>query len=452
MATLKLTKSAIKKFAYEGRELKEGYSRDVRWDTTVPGFGVRVYPSGHKAYVLSYRVKGRKRLEVLGSCQVLTLDQAREKAKKDLVKAGDHIDPLEEKRSAGRGKTFGDLIGDFMTRHVEAQGLKTARDIRKRLDRNIPASWKSRHADAIEAWEIEALHQRIGKADGKPYEANRTLELLRVMFRHASRWKYLAPAAPNPTDGIAKFKQRERKRWARPEEVRAIIAALDDEPNIFVRALIWLYLLTGVRKSELRQARWNDIDWTRGMLRLSETKAGQEQEVALSAPALAIIQALPRLEGNPYLFPGAKKGRHFVNIDKRWHRIRSRATVMLLSERDDPQVAGLIARLTEQLGRTPTIEEAQATAVRQGLALPTGVMDLRLHDIRRSVGSWLTQDGVDLNVVKTALRHSKIGTTLIYARLGSDAAREAMEAHGQRILEAAGKRGPVEVVKGGGAD
>jgi len=65
------------------------------------------------------------------------------------------------------------------------------------------------------------------------------------------------------------------------------------------------------------------------------------------------------------------------------------------------------------------------------------------------VGSWLTQAGVDLNLVKDALRHSNISTTLIYTRLGQDASRDAMEEHGKRILEAAGKSGPIEVVSGG---
>jgi site-specific recombinase XerD len=75
---------------------------------------------------------------------------------------------------------------------------------------------------------------------------------------------------------------------------------------------------------------------------------------------------------------------------------------------------------------------------------------LRLHDLRRTVGSWLSQDGVDLNRVRDALRHANISTTLTYAKLGEDPVREAMERHGQRILEAAGKRGPVAVVGGNG--
>ncbi len=396
MALNKLTQTTIKAFAYEG----DGKSRDARGDSAVPGLGLRIYPSGKKAFVLSYRAKGRKRLMVLGRYGAdLTLQGAREKAGKLLSKVRDRIDPLEEKRAAGRGKTFGDLIDDFMERHVEAQGLKTARAIRRRLERNIPASWKSRHADAIEGWEIEGLHQRIGKT--RPYEANRLLENLRTIYRHAPRWKYVDPSALNPTNDIKKFKERKRKRWVKPEELPELARAIDTEPNIYVRAVVWLYLLTGVRKSELLTAKWEDVDLARGQLRLPETKAGEEQTAALNVPALAILQALPRQEGNPYILPGARKGHHLVNIDKPWRRIRKAA----------------------------------------------GVEDVRLHDLRRTTGSWLAQGGVDLNRIKDALRHANISTTLIYARLGEDAAKPAMEDYGKRLMEAAGKDRPAEVVE-----
>ena len=114
------------------------------------------------------------------------------------------------------------------------------------------------------------------------------------------------------------------------------------------------------------------------------------------------MQATPAMEGNPYLLPGAKKGHH-LSIDLPWQRIRTAA----------------------------------------------GLEDVRLHDLRRTVGSWMTQDHVDLNTIKDALRHADIATTMTYARLGQDAAREPMEDHGRRILEAAGRRGPLLVVEGG---
>ena len=392
---MNLTSRAITSFEYQG-----GW--DVRWDDAIPGLGVRIFPSGKKSYLLRYRAKGRRRYMTLGRVGAdITLAQARDRARKYRVEVLDGGDPLETRRAAARGKTFGDLVMTYLERHVEAQRLKTGAATKRRLERNIPASWKARNADSIAGWEIEALHQRIGKT--RPYEANRLLEILRTMYRHAPRWLYLDAGTPNPTDGIKKFREQKRKRWVTPEELPALATAIDVEPNIYVRTALWTYLLTGVRKTELLQARWDDVDWQRGTLKLPETKSGEEQVVALSAAALAIFQGVPHLDGNPYILPGAISGHHLVNIDKAWRRVRKRA----------------------------------------------GVEDVRLHDLRRTVGSWLTQHGADLNLVKDALRHASISTTLTYARLGADPARAAMEDHGRRILEAAGKRGPREVVAGG---
>ena len=163
-----------------------------------------------------------------------------------------------------------------------------------------------------------------------------------------------------------------------------------------------LYLLTGLRKTELLRARRDDVDWNRGTLHLPDTKSGEEQSATLSGAALAILQSIPQQEGNPYFLCGAKPGHHLVNIEKPWRRIRKAA----------------------------------------------GLEDVRLHDLRRTTGSWLSQASVDLNLIREALRHQNISTTLTYARLGQDAARDVMEEHGKRILEAAGRHGPLVVVGG----
>ena len=80
-STTKLTKRKIDSFFYQGR----GVSRDVRWDGLIPGFGIRIHPSGRKTFVLSYRCNGRKRLMSLGVYGVITLDEARDLARKASV-------------------------------------------------------------------------------------------------------------------------------------------------------------------------------------------------------------------------------------------------------------------------------------------------------------------------------------------------------------------------------
>ena len=396
MAT-KLTQRGIKSATYRG-----GW--DVRWDSAVTGLGLRVYPSGKKAFLVSYRVHGRKRRMTLGSFGTITLDQARRKARRELGKVADGRDPLGEREQKAQGETFEDLMKKYIEDYAKGPQFpkkprkKTWKADEDRLERHVPRGWKGRKVDDIERWEVERLHNQIGAL--YLYEANRLLSLLGKMFRLAKVWGFIKPTADNPAEGIERYKEHKRKRWLTPEELPGLAKAIDAEGNIYVRAAIWLYLLTGLRKSELLEGKRDDVDWERGQLRLPETKSGDEQIAALSAPALAILQALPRQEGNPYILPGAKKGHHLVNIDKPWRRIRKAA----------------------------------------------GVDDVRLHDLRRTVGSWLTQGGVDLNRIKDALRHANIETTLIYARLGEDAAKPVMEEHGRRILEAAGKHRPVEVV------
>ncbi len=220
--------------------------------------------------------------------------------------------------------------------------------------------------------------------------------------------------------------------------------AIDGEPNIYARAASWLYLLTGLRKEELTTAKWKDVDWDRGVLRLPETKSGEEQDAVLNAPALTILRSIPRLDGNPYILPGSKPRGHFTNIDRPWRRIRARASVDLWQHSQDRQVSDLIERLSRESGRVPNAEEVEAAAKREDVELPTGLLDARLHDLRRTVGSWMSQASIDLNTIKEALRHSSISTTLTYARLGADPARQAMEEHGRRVMEIAGRQRVVE--------
>ena len=94
------------------------------------------------------------------------------------------------------------------------------------------------------------------------------IEILRRMFNLAKMWGILEEADPNPAEGIDKFRERKRKRFATEAELPRIVAAIDEVPNIYIRAAIWLYLLTGVRKSELLQAKRADVDFASAMLRL----------------------------------------------------------------------------------------------------------------------------------------------------------------------------------------
>jgi len=129
------------------------------------------------------------------------------------------------------------------------------------------------------------------------------------------------------------------------------------------------------------------------------TKNGQPHEVPLSAPAAALLDGLPRQEGNPYIFPGRKEETHLESIRGPWDRVRVAA----------------------------------------------GVADARLHDLRRTVGSWLAQSGNSLHLIGRVLNHANQSTTAIYARFAQDHVRDALDQHAARILGAAGKLPSAEV-------
>ena len=213
------------------------------------------------------------------------------------------------------------------------------------------------------------------------------------MFELGKRWGFVPEERANPAKGIEHFKEHKRDRWVTPDELPRLTQAIDQEVNLYARYAFWLYLLTGMRKMELLTAKWEYIDWERRELRIPQTKGGRVLYLPLSEAALTLLRNIPQLQGNPFVLPGAKEGKHLVNISKPWRRVRKAA----------------------------------------------GIPDVRLHDLRRTVGSWLAQAGNSLHLIGRILNHSTQSTTAVYARFAQDHVRQALQAHGKRILGVAGK-------------
>lgn len=138
------------------------------------------------------------------------------------------------------------------------------------------------------------------------------------MFELAKQWGYLEETGKNPAHGVTKFKEEKRDRYVTLEELPLLAVAIKQARNIYVQYAILLYLLTGLRKNELLKARWDDIDWSRRELCIRDNKSDCPHYVALSSPALELLQVIPHQQDNTYIIPGAKAGQHLVNIDKPW--------------------------------------------------------------------------------------------------------------------------------------
>jgi integrase len=249
--------------------------------------------------------------------------------------------------------------------------------------------WASRPLSGIRKADCQALHSRVGREHGR-YAANRLLALLRAMFNKADGVGY---EGPNPTAGIKKFPEEKRDRFLHGHELKAFFQSLADEPNATLRDYFAVALFTGGRKSNVLAMRWEDVDLAAGIWRIPETKSGIPVVVPLTAPVLAILQARQETtNGCPWVFPGRGKTGHLVEPKTAWKRIIERA----------------------------------------------GLEDVRPHDLRRSLGSWMAMTGAGLPLVGKMLGHTQAQTTQIYARLAVDPVRQAAEAATTAMLSAGG--------------
>jgi integrase len=392
-----LTVSAIKALKYRGRQTAGGsWTRRVVWDTEVRGLGVRVYPSEQKYFLVSYRQHGRKRLISLGQVGAITLHQARAEARDLLGTVRHGEDPLADRQRDRAAGTIRELCDRYLHDYAKPRKKSWKKD-ESYIDRFIVPRWGNVKAKAITTKDIADLHHELGIET--KYQANRVLEVIKSIFTYAIKQGYLDPGQSNPALGIPAFKEQSRKRRLDfNSELSRVLKAIDDEEDVFVRTFFWLLILTGCRKSELLSAKWGDIRWDPPTLVLPQTKSGESQEKELSEEAVALLRELydyadHRTMGNPYVFVGRQPGRPLVNVDKPWSRIRKRA----------------------------------------------GVEDVRIHDIRRSVGSWLADEGHSLHLIRDVLHHKSSKTTETYARLSDDTRRRALEAQAKRIRAVAGK-------------
>jgi len=360
------------------------------WDADVRGFGLRVRRSGRRVFVVFYRSHGgEKRLLTLGRFPELSLEEARRLAKKTLAEVVVGGDPLAERQRLRRAGTVAELVRLYLEGHAKLH-KRTWQGDERRLRKHVVPAWGTRKAEMIHRADVAALHRQVGTENGMT-TANRLLSLVSHLFSWAEREGLVPENHPNPARRVLRFRERARDRWLTPAEVRRMMHALEAEQNVYVRGFFWLSLLTGCRKRELLHVRWGEIDLESGLLRLNATKNGRTHYVPLAAPARRILTQLPRAEGNPYVFVGRGQGEPLSvpTIDQAWRRIRTMA----------------------------------------------GAPDAWLHDLRRTVGSWLAQSGVSLHLIGHVLNHSSPVVTSVYARLANESARAALERHAEAVLQ-----------------
>lgn len=377
---------------------------EVVWDSEVRGFGVR-RQSRASVYVLKTRIGGAQRYLTIGrhgspwdEGKLLGPLLARREAQRLVGMIRDGKDPTQERGQAKAAASFAELAARYMTEYAEPRKKPRTRaeDARLLKLHILPTLGKMKARD-IGKVEVARLHASLR---AKPVAANRALALLSAIMTWAESVDE-RPDQSNPCRSVARFPERARERMLNAEELARLGAALDRAERGWTEdelatlsadgrpkrvtpedwravAAFRLLIFTGARLSEILTIKWDWIDMAMGTARLPDSKTGAKT-LPLPPPALAVIEALPRLAGSPYVLPGDRPGKPFIGIQKPWQRVRSMA----------------------------------------------GLSDLRLHDLRHAFASVAVAGGESLYVVGKVLGHRQADTTSRYAHLAEDPMKAA---------------------------
>lgn len=400
-------KAKITQKLINGLELKTKHYRV--YDTEQPGLFIRVQPTGHKSYMVTW---GRNRERSLGQVGTLTLAQARVDAARYLADAYEHGEPLAvtQGRRGSAAPTLRDFLSDTYHPWFKAH-YKGHEANQQSLEHNFSALLDHRLGD-IEQRDLEAVRVAwLGKGNSET-SANRKMAAIRGVFSRAVEWGYLS-AHPMTKLKQLKTDTQGRVRFLSTDEEGRLRAALDarqeqiraerDSANRWridrkkelladlravafadhLKPLVLLSLNTGVRRGELFDLTWQDVDLNNKVLTVvgKTSKSRQTRHIPLNREAVATLTEWKKQgEAIGYVFPG-RVGERLDNVRKSWAGVMKAAKV-------------------------------------------TG---FTWHDMRHTFASKLVMAGVPLNTVRELLGHADIKMTLRYAHLAPDSKAAAVE-------------------------
>jgi len=395
----KLTKKLIDSFEYEG----DGKLQDLRWDTEMRGFGVRIYPSGIKSFIMTYRQNGTKRIYVIAQYGQITLEQARELTKKRFGEIADRRDPLLEKRATKKKHewTVKRAFEDFLNHYAKKRN-KHWEETDRIFKKDILPSLESTAIDEVKKDDIIKILDKI-RDRNSGIMANRTLAHVKKFFQWCLERNLIEFS---PVMGIGKpAAEIDRDRVLYDYEIKEIWNAAQEMGFPFGYCIQFL-ILTGQRRGEIAAMRWEDYNKKEQLWTLPKefTKTNRQHEVPISDFAAEIIKACHKLLQGDYVFTSAGN-RPFENFSR------------------DKELLDDAINTKRKMAKQPPMQP------------------WRIHDIRRTVATGMAKLGVAPHVVQKVQNHSTgaiSGIAAIYNRYEyADEKREALDqwaAQIQKIL------------------
>lgn len=395
------------------------------FDTDLPGFFLRVTPTGAKSWGVQYRAgSGRgapKRRVVIAAFGKLTPEEARTAAKRLLADVAHGEDPAAQKVAKAKEMTVAALIdlyaeeGCFVQRGMrqgEPMKERTKAYTLARLRHHVVPLLGKKRVTEVGAGDIERFVRDVGAGKtakdektgprsrvivkGGDGAARKVVRDLSAVFSFAVR-RGILPSNPCDTAAVRKTDNR-RDRFLTLDEVQRLGEAFDAleaaGTNPMALNIARLWALTGCRRDEIAGLRWQEVDFDRGMLVLADSKTGKSVR-PLGAAAIAILTTIVRDPASPFVFPAGSGDGHYTGTKRIWPKVVQKAKLP---------------------GVTP-------------------------HTLRHTMGSTAVSTGEALALTGAILGHSNARSTSIYAHVQNTPSRQAADRVSRKIADALGLKG-----------
>ena len=364
----------------------EAPRRQTIWFGDLPGFGLRTYAGGHRAYLVQTRMRGRLRLVTLGSAALITETEARKLARQVLLRAQTGGDPAEDRNATRASPSFARFLDEYWRRAEPRWKVSTRRTHGVYRRGYLESAFRDKHVDQITQADVLAWFNAATKRGG-PGGANRVFSMLSAMFVKAEAWGY-RPDGSNPCSGIRLNRRRKMERFLSVQELARLGEALEEERAAYPvhTAAVELILFSGCRSSEVLGLRWSDVRGRK--LHLRDSKTGP-RTVWIGEEGRAVIDGIVRRRNVEWVFYNWSLGQRIGTLDYYWARIRTR----------------------------------------------TGFSSLRLHDLRHTYASHAAALSETLPMIGKLLGHRELRSTARYTHLDDGDVLRAAEEVGGAVAE-----------------
>ncbi len=373
--TFKFTEERLRTISIPATGKREYYN-----DTTEKGLRLAVSGTGVKSFQFQRWSPEKQRpvIVTLGKWPDLPLNSARDKANAMRQEISKGNDPQAEKKEKRDTLTVAELLDRYITEH-SIPHKRSAKDDQAMIRLHLKPTFGTRRVNELTPEAVRSWHNGLTKTM-KPASSNRHLALLRSVYN------VMLPDLPNPCRGVKMFKEYSRDRFLQPEELESFFLAIENERatgNPDIADYLLLSIFSGARRSNVLAMQWNDVDFSREQWRIAgeDSKNKSIMLVPLVGEVLEILTRRRLTASSVFVFPSHGKTGHMVEPKKGWDRIKKTA----------------------------------------------GLADVRLHDLRRTMGSYQTISGASTAIVGKTLGHKNPASTAVYARMTLDPVREAME-------------------------